>query len=134
MLRAFVDVSAFVYTFGASIFLLRSNLGLSDSVIEKASSTYCGFNRQVVENLAKQKADTSVGVGLLLLSFLLQLFNTFYRITIDDLGGNKCGAVIAILVGVVVIPGCHMLSKKMSSRTINRFIGNLRSRKGGKSL
>ena len=72
MLRSFIQMSALILTFGASIFLLKSNLGMTPENIANLSSTRLNFSPPIVAAFAKQAADTRIGLILLLIAFILQ--------------------------------------------------------------
>lgn len=116
MLRSFMQMTALILTLGASIFLLKSNLGLTPEVISKISSTCWGYNALIVEGFAKQAADTRVGVILLLLAFILQLINALWPMRIDDFGVSWHGVLISIGFCIIVVTIAHWYAKNLSEK------------------
>ena len=116
MIRSFIQMTALILTLGASIFLLKSNLGLTPEVIAKLSSTYYGHNKPVAESFAKQVADTRIGIILLLLAFLLQLINSLWPMRWKDFGVNWHGIFISLGLCIALLTIAHRYSKKISEK------------------
>ena len=117
MLRSFVQVSAIILTLEASWFLLQGNLGLSINSIAEISSTKLHYNADVLKALSKQRADSWIGFALLLLAFLLQLFNGLWEMRWQDFSVNKQGVVLSIIACAVILIACFFISKAMASNT-----------------
>ena len=101
MLRTFIQVLALALTLVASVFLLKSNLGLSVTSMAELSKTKWGYNTQIVQNLAHQQADTSAGLFFLLLAFGLQIGNLLWPMRWDDFEVNKKGVALAVVVSIL---------------------------------
>lgn len=109
-------MTALILTLGASIFLLKSNLGLTPEVISKISSTYYDYNKPIAEGFARQAADTRIGVILLLAAFILQLINALWPMRIKDFGISWHGVLISIGFCIIIFTIAHWYSKNLSER------------------
>lgn len=116
MLRSFIQMTALIFTLGASIFLLKSNLGLTPEAISKISSTYWDHNMPIAEGFARQAADTRVGVILLLSAFILQLINALWPMRIKDFGVSWHGVLISIGFCIIILTIAHWYANKLSER------------------
>ena len=117
MIRTFIQIMSLILTLEAAIFLARGNLGLSAKVIAELSSTKFGYNSAVIGSLASQRADTWVGVVLLLFAFGLQLWNSLWPMRIGDFSINPWGVATAVVLGIAVGFGANVYSKYLSRTT-----------------
>ncbi len=69
MIGSFIQMTSLILTLESSIFLLKSNLGITPSTISQISTTYIDYSKPVAKGFASQSADTRVGVILILSSF-----------------------------------------------------------------
>lgn len=102
MWRTFIQVLALSIVLLSSFFLIKSTLMLSTTDLVMLSSTKWGYDLAVAKNLCQQRADTTIGFVLLLLSFMLQLLNMLWATRIGDFAVNKTGVVAAIIVAVLI--------------------------------
>lgn len=128
MLRTFVQVAALLLTLEAAFFLARSNLGLSAEMIARLASTNWNANTDIVSSLAGQRADTWIGVVLLLAAFFLQLANTLWPMRFKYFVVDRRGAFGALIVGAAIGVASLAVSAKMSSSTQNAVINILKTR------
>lgn len=115
MMRTFIQVSAVVLTLGSSIFLIKGNLNLTPEVIVGLSLTRFGGNPEVMKNLCDQKGDTIVGFSILMLAFLLQLWNLLWPIRYKDFDVNRKGVLAALVVSIGMIRACNFLSQAIGN-------------------
>lgn len=116
MIRSFIQMTALILTLGASIFLLKSNIGLTPVVIAELSSTRYKYNIPVAKGFAGQAADTRVGVILLISAFCLQLINAIWPMRWKDFGIDWHGILISIGFSIVFLTAAHWYSKTLSER------------------
>lgn len=76
-------IIAFVITFVASLFLLKSGLGLTNKLILKLSSINSDNTQEIIDSLLKQSCDTYVGALYLFFAFLTQILSLDSKIIID---------------------------------------------------
>jgi hypothetical protein len=117
MIRTFIQLTALILTLEAAIFLAKGNLGLSPKVIAELSSTKWDYNTDVIGTLASQRADTWVGIVLLLCAFGFQLWNSLWPMRIGDFGVNAWGILSALFLGIVVYLGANIYARKLSRTT-----------------
>ena len=118
MLRTLLQFSSMLMILLSSIFLIKGSLVMTVENIAKSSGTYLGYNKRIIENLSQQKADYTVGISLLLLSFLLQTMNFLWPMTIDDFGApNLEGVMVSVAITLI----CYVIGKSMS-KCINRSL------------
>ena len=53
------------------------------------------YHTGIAKNLVRQRSDTAVGFGLILLSFFLQTSSLLWPMRIDDFNVNEAGVIIA---------------------------------------
>lgn len=116
MIRSFVQMTALILTLGASIFLLKSNFGLTPETIAKISSTYWDHNKPVAKSFAQQSADTRVGIVLLLTAFALQLINALWPMRWKDFGISWHGIFVSIGVCAIILTISCWYSKKIAEK------------------
>ncbi len=118
MIRSFIQMTALISTLESTVFLLRSNLGLMPETIVKLSATYWSYSKPIAEELAKQAANTRVGVILLLFAFILQLINSLWPMRVQDLLVDWHGVIISIVFSLVLLAFAAWYSKNLASRMI----------------
>jgi len=116
MIRTFIQILALMTTLESAIFLAKGSLGLSAEAIAALGSTYVGYNPHLVQSLAQQTADYRAGAILLLVAFSLQMGNTLWPIRWKDFAVSKKGAVLAVAIGVVILPLAWWLANSHASR------------------
>ena len=73
------------------------------------SAAKWNYNLDLLRSLVKQKADTEVGFSLLLLSFVLQLLHWLLPYGIGDLGIDRRGVILAIIISIAIFfIGCRV--------------------------
>lgn len=120
MWRTFIQTSALILTLEASYFLLRSNLALETEKIFRLASPGFGFTPAVAEALAVQSADTTIGLGLLLLGFALQMANLLWPMRYKDFGVDRKGVILSVAGGVLVFIVSLCVASSMAKRQIDR--------------
>lgn len=113
----FFQSVAVLLPLAASAFLLRSNLGLSAEAIAEIASTHWDGNLRAGESLARQQADSRVGLGLLCLGVAAQLRAVLHDPAWQDFGPSwpAFGAGLAV-VAVLAAVG-QAASGRLSART-----------------
>lgn len=107
-------------TLEAALFLTKGNFGLSADHIALLAATRIGYNLELVESLAQQSADTWVGVALLLLAFLLQMWNALWPLRWDDFNVHKSGVLSAFVFSFGLGIGAFYLSDHFASSTAQK--------------
>ncbi len=102
MLRTIIQFLAILLTLQSSYFLLKSNLGLSSMQIAELSTVGAGVSPWVTKSLAAQSAETRIGLALLLMAFLLQLFNSLWPMRFVDFEISKTGVLAAVALSVLI--------------------------------
>jgi hypothetical protein len=121
MIRTFIQTTVIILTIGASYFLLKVNLGLTPDIIARLSTTYFGGNEEVAQTLARQSADTRIGLYLLIISFALQIWNLLWPLTIDDIGAvNRQGVLFSIVFCIILLTLAHWCSNKISNKLFTK--------------
>ena len=127
MLRSFIQMSALILTLGASIFLLKSNLGMTPDNIANLSSTRFDFSQPIAETFTKQAADTRVGSILLLIAFILQMINALWPMRWKDFGIDWHGVLIAIGFTIVLLTFSHWYSKYLAEQSYKNTLDILQN-------
>ena len=129
MLRSVVQITSLVLTLEAAIFLAHGSMGLTPHVVAELASTWMDYNPTVVHSLASQCADTRVGVVLLLVAFLLQMWNAMWPLRYKDLGGaSATGMAVAIGLCMVIFIGAYWTSRSISTAEQYQVEALLRAR------
>jgi len=115
-------------TLEAAIFLSKGNLGLSAENIARLASTRWDYNLDLVQSLAQQSAETWVGVVLLLLAFILQMWNALWPLRWDDFNIHKSGVLSALVFSIVVGTGAFYGSKYVAKNTAEKVKAILTAR------
>jgi hypothetical protein len=117
MIRTFIQITSLVLTLEAAIFLAKGNLGLSAQAIAEISSTKWDYNSDLITSLAQQRADTWVGVVLLLGAFFLQMGNALWPMRWADFDVHKGAAVYAVAFSVMLGFGAFFLAREVAHST-----------------
>jgi hypothetical protein len=121
MLYTVLQIGALLLTLESAIFLALGGLGLSVQSIAQLSGTYWGYNKHLVESLARQNADTWMGVMLLTGAFALQVVSAWCGPTMDDIGpANRLGVAATVLVGFLLFFICLWGSRRYASHLASR--------------
>jgi drug/metabolite transporter (DMT)-like permease len=103
MFRTTIQTSSLILTLAASVFLFRSNLGLTPEIIAKLSSTCWGYSPSLIKTFAQQSANTSTGAFLLFLAFILQLINSLWPKRFCDFAVSWKGVVLSIILCTTIM-------------------------------
>jgi O-phosphoseryl-tRNA(Cys) synthetase len=103
MPRTIIQVSALGFTLVSAIMLAKGNLTLSPYVIADLQIARAGYHPELINSLSAQYADTWIGIILLCLSFLLQLFVIIRPMRWVDFQVNRVGVVVAVLITLFVL-------------------------------
>ena len=117
MIRTFIQITSLFLILEAAFFLAKGNLGLSARAIAELASTKWDFNPDLIANLAQQRADTWIGVLLLLIAFALQMMNVMWPMRWSDFTVHKGAAVYAVVLSIVIGFGAFYLSKQIARNT-----------------
>ena len=74
-LDRFLNLVATVFGGIGSIYVLKAIASLSPNLIERLSRTYVSFSAAQIDSLAAQKADSIVGIVLLLIALVIAVLN-----------------------------------------------------------
>lgn len=127
MLRTFIQMSVMMLTVEASFFLLRSNLGLSATMIAELGCSYWDYNEKAIRSLTKQSVDTRVGLFLLLLSFALQIGNSLWPLSWDDFGIDWRGLLTSIAFCIIVLIISYLYTGHKSEKLFEKSIQIIKS-------
>lgn len=129
MLRSSIQMTGVILTLVASFFLLRANFGLTPDIIARLSSTTYGYNKEVAATLAQQSADTWIGFILLIIAFLLQMINSLWPMTIDDIGAvNRQGILISMACCVIIFFLAYWYSNKLTNNFLKESLDILKNK------
>jgi len=129
MFRSFIQMTGVILTFGAAIFLIVANFGLTPDIIARLSCTVFGYNKEVAATLATQSAYTRSGFILLIFAFLLQMINVLRPETIDDIGaGNWKISLISIGCCAIIILIAYLYSNKLSDKLMKESMDILKNK------
>ena len=117
MIRTFIQISSLFLTLEAALFLAKGNLGLSARAIAELASAKWDFNADLISNLSQQRADTWIGVLLLLIAFALQIVNAMWPMRWSDFTVHKGATVYAVVISIVIGFGAFYLSKQVARNT-----------------
>lgn len=130
MIYTLLQLGALLFTFEAAFFLASGNLVMSARTIGEISrTTHLGYNARLVHSLAKQTADSWIGVVLLLAAFFLQIAAHLRGPVMSDIGpGDPTGTAIALAIGLAVFGASWVSSKLYASRIEGEATEILRAR------
>ena len=117
MIRSFIQITSLSFTVLAALFLAKGNFGLSAETIAELAGTWFHHNAAVVKSLARQRADTWVGVIFLLAAFALQMWNALWPMTLGDLDTHRGAAGYAIVFSAVIAFGAYFLAVEVAANT-----------------
>ncbi len=116
MLYTILQAGALILTVESAIFLAKGGLGLRAETIAELSTPYFGYNPYIVESLARQNANTWVGVMLLLGAATFQI-TSFWFATVASIGPpNYLGIFLAVVFGIFLFVFCCWWSRKYAAR------------------
>ena len=120
MIRTFIQVAAIGLTLEAALFLARGNLGLTPGVIAELAGTKYGHNRQVIQSLAQQAADTWVGVTLLLIGIVFQAWHTVWPMSFNAFAVNRWGVALALSFCLMTGIGGYYVSRALTDAGVQK--------------
>ncbi len=96
-----------------AFFLAKAIISVSPSQIIKQTALKLGFNSELIKSVSFQQADSLVGFGLILMSFVLQLI----AIYLDErfITSNTVCVVAVLVVGMII--GAYKLSHSIGEKT-----------------
>jgi len=112
MWRSFTQAVSVLLVILASIFLIRAALLLSKNDIAKLSQTKWDYSLEAANNLCRQRADTIVGIILLLASLIPQ-FTVWWFFTGIDFAMNKKVIAAAFIFVIILYFIASMASDKL---------------------
>jgi hypothetical protein len=133
MIRTFIQMTSIILTLGASVFLLKANLGLSPKIIAELSRPHLDYHEGVLKSLSKQSADTRVGFILLLISFILQMGNSLWPLRWKDFGIDWYGVLISIGFCVIILALADMYSRSLSKKFCDQSMQLIKTQTENKS-
>ncbi len=95
-------------------------MSITLQTIAKLASSFWDQNLELAANLARQRADTWVGVGLLLLATVLGTGNLLWPLRYEDFDVNRCGAVLALILSVALGVAGLVLSRRIARLTAEK--------------
>ncbi|MCK4830220.1 hypothetical protein KA005_81635 [bacterium] len=117
MFRTFIQCAAFLQAVISAVFLIKAGISISVKDMAELSTTKWGYNSAVLKNLTQQRADTRVGFSLLLFSVVLQFLHWLLPFGIDDLGINRKGVILAIVVSIPIGIVAYKLSRYLQQKS-----------------
>ena len=120
MFRTSIQFLSIFLTIGASVLLLKGNLGLGIEAIRETAATKFTINPAVVWSLASQQADTRVGLALLLLGVVLQVGNAAWPMRLVDFSVSPKGVFLALGVAGLLMAGAWTVLEKVAAATVEK--------------
>jgi hypothetical protein len=117
VVRTFIQISSLVFTLEAALFLARAGLSLSPAAIAELAATKWEYNFELAVSLAAQRADTTVGLTLLVIGFALQLGNALWPLRWSDFAIHRGAAVCAVVVSIIIGIGAHYTTQEWAATT-----------------
>jgi hypothetical protein len=123
-LDRFLNLLATVFGGIGSIYVLKAIASLSPDLIARLSSTYVTFSLVQIDSLAKQKADSTIGIALLAFALLIAVVNSaFVPPSVRFVDWCTAIALVAGLAIVAVV--CLALVGRAIHRSQKRAVGRL---------
>jgi hypothetical protein len=110
MLRTLIQFSSLSFTFIATFFWIRGVAFLTLKELDQLASSYWDGNPHMLSNMVSQKVDSIIAGALLFISFILQTWNALWPMTIDDIGTDQTGVLVAIALTSLVFVICFPIS------------------------
>ena len=102
MFRTFIQVTSLILTLMSAIFLIKGITGMQVKDMAELSTSKWNYNLDTAKNLTTQKADTIVGVILLLSGFTMSLGDMLWEMRCCDFKISKTGVIIAIAFSAMI--------------------------------
>jgi hypothetical protein len=103
-LDRFLNLLAAVFGGFGSIYVLKAIASLSPDLTMRLSSWHVGFSPPQIDSLAKQKADSVVGIALLVIALIMAVANlAFVPPSVRFVGWRCAIALVAALTGIAWI-------------------------------
>ena len=116
--RTFLQVMALLLTLSSAIFLAKGAMALSVNDIAKLSQPKFDYNLDVASNLSSNRADTIVGVCLLITAVLFQMVNLLWPNEYADFKINIIGVILAVVISLIVLKIGWVVSAKIQHKTL----------------
>ena len=110
MVRTFIQVIALLLTVMSAIFLIKSVIGMTPKDMAELSQLRWGYSLPVARNLAKQKANTTIGFVLLMSCLVLSLANLLWEMRACDFRVSHKGIIFAVLVSIIIFLASYKAS------------------------
>lgn len=109
----FLELSSAILGLISSFYFCRSNFMTTEDILQSTTAgSCCDYSGKQVEGMAKQKANALAGALLLLLAFLIQIFNISYK---NDIAVSYTFIVVAI---ILIISFLEIFRKSYAKRII----------------
>lgn len=121
MIRGIFQILPIIITLESAYFLLKSNLFptsllLSIKILSAKNINFLKWD------FARQSANTWIGILLLLLTVLFQVYNTYDYPTVFEMGNPPLSSLfISIIISIIIFFCCKYLSKKLVNRILSRI-------------
>ena len=127
MIRTFIQFLSILLAVGSSILLLKGNFGLSPALIRELAAPKLTINPETVWSLASQRADTRVGIALLLTSVVLQLGNASWSYRFKDFGVEPVAILLAIGVSAFTVASAWHLADRLAEHAVAKVRAQVES-------
>ena len=126
MLRSFCEFLSLFLILGYSIFLLKGNIGLGAEEIAELSRTRLDYSVEVIRSLSGQRADTWVGLAMLIAAFFLSCWNAMVAPRIADLGPpDRRGIFLATAFAALTMVAGWIAASTMVDNPVHESIAIL---------
>ena len=115
MCKVYIQFCSILATLISSLFLLKGSIGLSPKAIAELSSMKYRYNSDLVHTFSHQSVDTKIGVSLLILSFLLQLLQSFYPVSDSSQLKNLKIILYALFSAIIVYISAYIFADHMAN-------------------
>jgi uncharacterized protein YjeT (DUF2065 family) len=104
-----------------SLYVLKGLAGLSPSVMARLSQTFIDFSSTQVRSIAAQKADSIVGIGLVLSAFGIAVLNFAWAPGALEFFESRLAGIAAVGAGAILL----WMTSALVARRLHRHYENL---------
>jgi uncharacterized protein YjeT (DUF2065 family) len=104
-----------------SLYVLKGLAGLSPSVMARLSQTFIDFSSTQVRSIAAQKADSIVGIGLVLSAFGIAVLNFAWAPGALEFLESRLAGIAAVGAGAILL----WMTSALVARRLHRHYENL---------